>query len=333
MRSDYTQTILSQPHSLQRSAEHVRSQLADADPVPWLEGTLGVVGMGASAHAAHLMVDVMQRHGRRAVALSASDVMSADLAPQADCYVVVSESGSSVETVHAAQCLQRFPLLGVTNAPGSPLTEMVNLSVDLGCGTDSAVYTIGYTATLQAFALLADWLGVTGPDTDISGLPPLSKQLLAPDEDMTGWAQSTADARSVDVIGHGSHYCSAGEAALMVREVCRMPASCHDTFEYLHGPMEWLDTRSLCILFGSGREIELAEFIASTGAAVLLITSSTVSPDAVHTIRIPGVGPCATAVLEMLPIHLLLKVMGEHHGLTIDGFRYHQHDTKLSEQY
>lgn len=144
-------------------------------------------------------------------------------------------------------------------------------------------------------------------------------------------AERLARSRTVDVVGHGAHFGSAGEMALMIREACRLPSGCYDTYEYLHGPMEWLDEHGACIIFGSGREIELAEFVASTGAATVLVTQSQeqIAP-AVHVINIPQLGIAAAAVLETLPMHQLLRQVAAIRDLTIDGFRYQQDDRKVS---
>lgn len=331
MRADYMTTVLAQPESLRRSAQSVGSQLSRIDYTPWRSGMLGVVGMGASAHAAHLLAELLTRSGRRAVAVPASAYVDGS-GPRADSYVLVSESGESVETVHAAERLRGAPRLGLTNVPNSPLADEVDVHLDLDSGLDSAVYTIGYTATLQAFALIAGWLGVSGEDVEVSSLASLSSQVLdAQGSEFGSLAQELVSARSIDVVGHGIHYASAAEMALMVRETCRFPSSCHETFEYLHGPMEWLEQGSACVIFGAGREVELAEYVSRTGATTVLVADSQVNRlQGVHAVRIPRSGAAASVVLETLPMHLLLHEMAALRGLAIDGFRYHQDDRKLS---
>ena len=39
--------------------------------------------------------------------------------------------------------------------------------------------------------------------------------------------------------------------------------------------------------------------------------------------------PLAAAVLQMLPVQLLAWQLASRRGLAVDGFRYHQDDTKL----
>ena len=333
MRAEFTRTILRQPAALDTSAVEVRRQLAGLDPRPWQEGTLCVVGMGASAHASHLLVELLSRQGRRVTALSAGSFAGKDDSYRpADSYVLISESGESVEVLDAATRLHRVaPTLAITNAVPSPLTTVTDAHLDLRCGTDSAVYTVGYTTTLQALALLADWLGAPGPDTDLAQIPHHAGQLLEAGSDTAAVTARIGQARCVDVVGHGAHYGSAAEMALMIREACRLPSGCHDTYEYLHGPMEWLDKRSACIVFGAGREVELAEFVATTGATTVLATQANrATIPGVHVVTLPSLGLAATTVVETLPMHRLLRDIAASRNLTIEGFRYHQDDRKVS---
>lgn len=332
MRAEFVPTILRQPEALRTSAVEIRQQLAVLDPHPWQRGVLGVVGMGASAHAAHLLVEILSRQGRRAIALSAGSFTGGDGTRRpADSYVLISESGESVELLDAAAQLRDAPTLTITNTVPSPLTEATDAHLDLRCGTDSAVYTVGYTSTLQALAILAEWLGVDGPDVDVSSIAAHAGRLLEAGQGLDAVAERMARARAVDVVGRGAHLGSAGEMALMLREACRLPSGCYDTYEYLHGPMEWLGAESACLVFGSGREIKLAEFVAATGATTVLVTQSQqeIAP-AVHVIRTPSVGLAASIVLETLPMHQLLRQLAAIRHLAIDGFRYHQNDRKVS---
>lgn len=332
MRAEFTSTILRQPEALRTSAVEVRQQLAALDPRPWQDGVLGVVGMGASLHASRLLVELLSRQGRRATALSAGAFTGQDRTYRpADSYVLISESGESVEVIEAATQLRDAPTLAITNAVPSPLTNVTDAHLDLRCGMDSAVYTVGYTTTLQALALLTEWLGTAGPDSDVSQIPRYAEQLQEVDDGLAASADRIAQSRTVDVVGHGAHFGSAGEMALMIREACRLPSGCYDTYEYLHGPMEWLDSHSACIIFGSDREIELAEFVAGTGAATVLVTQSAQQPTpALHLIKMPPLGLAAATVLETLPMHQLLRHLAAARHLTIDGFRYHQNDRKIS---
>ena len=208
--------------------------------------------MGASSHASIAFVDRLVRHGRRAVKLDASDLMS--LAPGfdvADSYVFVSEGGRSRETIAAAQLAPTGRRLGLTNDPSAPFSQVVDAVISLGHGEDSPVYTIGYSSTLQAFGLLAtaidglddgdDWRALPGRVSDtLDSLGEKAKLIAARLEGLT----------SLDFVGSGTSLASTAEAALIFREATQTCTATYATYQYLHGPMEPLTSQQGCVLFG-----------------------------------------------------------------------------------
>lgn len=337
-RGEYRQTVVKQPELLAESARQVRTQLGDLDPSPWREKALGLVGMGASTHAAHMLTWVAGNQGVRAKNIDASSLMSVEGSNDlADAYIVTSESGESAETVYAAQRLFNRSVLGLTNVPGSSLSQNVGTQVVLGCGVDSGVYTIGYTATVQAFALIAEWLNVKGIDVDIHGLPDMAEKVLDATESKAEYiGNEMAFYRSVDVVGHGAHYGAAAETALLLREAARMPAAAYDTYQYLHGPMESVGKDTVCIIFGSGRELSLSTYLESaTAANTLLITDdcSAEEKSRLRVINVPSLGAAAMSIVEILPAQHVVGAIARRKGLAIGGFQFHQQDTKLSDEY
>jgi fructoselysine-6-P-deglycase FrlB-like protein len=329
---DYFEAVRSQPANLESSAAAVKDQLLSSDLTPWRKGSLAAIGMGASTHAGHALVDALRRQGRRALSVDASTAMlltgELDLA---DSYVFVSEGGRSTETVAVASRAPRGARLAMTNVPGSPLCEHADVVVALGHGADSKVYTVGYTATLQAFGMLAT--SVEGDDTlaEWAPLPSLAAQVLS----ASGTAASQAARRmvelwSVDFVGSGASFAAAAEGALLVRESTRVATAAFDTYQYLHGPMEALNVNRGCAIFGSRREVELARYTAAHGFQTLLVTTADVEPsDHLLVVRLPDASPMSRAVLEILPVQLLAGEIAKLKGLAIDGFIHHQDDTKL----
>lgn len=310
-----------------------RAQLAELDASPWQQGVLGLLGMGASTHAGHLLATLGGMHGLRVNNFDASVLAAGDgVFDLADAYVVTSESGESAETVRSVETLSgKRPTLGVTNASESTLSRVVDRQVDMSAGTDSPVYTVGYTATLQTFALVAEWLGLDGRAVDVQELPIQAAEILEnADPNVKDFGSDISSARMVDVVGHGIHYAAAAETALLLREACRVPATAYTTYQYLHGPMECIDRGAACIVFGSEREVSLADYLTTIGASVVLIGNG-VGAENTDTgiIQLPSSGAAASAVLEILPMHQLVGEVARRKGLSIHGFRYHQEDTKL----
>jgi len=333
---DFPDGIDAQPDVLARSAASVRQALGDlAAPAP---GELVVVtGVGANEHISRSAAAAWRAAGLRAVAVPASELMDpggGDVDSLADVYVALSESGRSAETVAA---MQRTSVrsVGVTNVADAPLAGVVDRLLLLDSGPDSPVYTTGYTATLQAVGLLGEhWAGLGGRVGDWSALPERAAQVLADSRSVVEEVRDAFDrARVVDVVGTGTAAASAGEGALVLREAARAHTAAHETYNYLHGPMEPLDPETACLLVGDGREVRLARDVSALGCPTLLVTSrADVDPEGLlHVVRIPETAsPLAAAALQILPVQVLAWALAEGRGLAVDGFRYHQDDTKLA---
>ena len=321
--------VRAQPEVLARSALAVQAALADVQALR-SDQLVALIGIGASEHIARSAAPAWRTAGIRAVALSASELLT-EGAPVADVYVALSESGRSAETVGA---LRRITArrVGITNGPDSPMTEVVDELVPLDSGPDSPVYTTGYTASLQAVGMLGGhWLGGVG---DWSMVPQQVTSVMARSTRVVDdIAQYFGDARMIDVIGSGTSTATAGEGALVLREAARAHTATHETYNYLHGPMESLDLQTACIVVGDGREVRLASEVSSLGCRTLLITSrADVHPtDHLAVVSLPPTAsPLARAVLEILPLQILAGRLADARGLRIDGFRYEQDDIKLA---
>jgi glucosamine--fructose-6-phosphate aminotransferase (isomerizing) len=320
---DYYEAVAAQPSRLEASAATVRAALNGLHLAPWRAGVLGVVSMGASHHAGHAFAHRLAGSGRRVVNVTASALLDAGRGDLADSYLFVSEGGRSRETIEAAQLVDG-PRLVLTNAPASPLGQVADAVIELGHGEDSKVYTVGYTATLQALGLLATALDGVDDRDDWAALP---GQLAA----LTSGAELEGVA-SIDFVGAAASYAAAAEGALLVRESARISTATYETYQYLHGPMEPLEASSGCVLFGDGREVPLAQYVAGTGARTVLITTADVPSTAgLQVVRVPDIPAMSRAVLEIAPVQVIAGDLARARGLAIDGFRHHQDDTKVDE--
>lgn len=326
----FSDGIAAQPDALARSAKSLRDAIGSLLP-PHPGDVIALVGIGASEYAAASAAPVWRDHGLRAFAVPASQLQRT-ATPLADLYVGLSESGRSAETVAALGQLSGTRRVGVTNFADSPLVAVVEDALFLDSGPDSPVYTTGYTATLQALGLLGEhW---SGQATDWSQLPEMAATVLVDTDPVVAEMRAVlAGARIVDVVASGASFTTAGEGALILRESARMLTASHDTYNYLHGPMEPLDPQTACVIIGAGRELRLAQDTSELGCPTLLITTSSevVSTKTLTVLTLPrAASPLAQAVLEILPLQQLGWAVASDRGLAVDGFRYHQDDTKLA---
>lgn len=329
---DYYEAVASQPANLERSAGVVSATLAELDLKPWRDGALAVAAMGASSHAGHALVHRLARYGRRALNIDASELVSygsgADIA---DSYVFVSEGGRSRETIEAANLVPAGARLGLTNTRESPLSAAVDAVLAVGHGPDSKVYTVGYTATLQAFGLLASAIDGHHDGEQWAAVPELVSQVLTDlEEASASFASRLVNVASVDFVGSGASRASAAEAALLFREATRTCTATYETHQYLHGPMECLTPRHATVIFGEVREIALSCYLARKGVTTLLVTAARVEEEKNLTVFcIPHTPGMSRAVLQALPPQLVAGELARLLSLRIEGFAYHQDDTKI----
>lgn len=168
------------------------------------------------------------------------------------------------------------------------------------------------------------------PTFDWTALPALvSSALAAP---LGAASAFLHEARLVDVVASGVKVATAGEGGLLLRESGRLHTAVHETRNYLHGPMEILDQQTTCLLIGDGREVQLAYDVLDYGTKVVLVTTQEVeSAEGLAVIKLPKASnDLAQAVLEMVVVQRLGWEVAQRRGLTVDGFRHRQSDTKVS---
>jgi fructoselysine-6-P-deglycase FrlB-like protein len=329
MSVGYLEDILAQPENLARSHETFTEALQGTDLSAFDADPLVLAGMGSSYFAAMSGACGLRAAGRPAFALSATELLEpgGDLLGAA--YVGISQSGKSAETVEGFSRVSA-PRLALTNTGSGPLSELADVALPIGSREDAAIAIRTYTATLAAIGALTGSLGAP-LDFDWDRLPDLVTGVLEDSAPAVDEAAERFDGMEVlDFVGRGSSLASAAEGALLTREAVRIPAAYMDTLQYLHGPLEVAEPGRGCVLFGSGREVRLAEDLASYGTSVLLITEALVaSTENLKVVRIPEVPDVLAPVLEIHPVQLLTHRMAGSRGLTADGFRHEQKDTKL----
>jgi fructoselysine-6-P-deglycase FrlB-like protein len=332
---DYYHAVAAQPESLERSALVVSECLAATDLGPWAQGLLVVAAMGAGSYAADALVHRLRSSSRRAMNISASELMALPANTSlADCFLFISESGRSRETIEAARRVPVGSRLVLTNATSSPLASLADAVIALDHGEDSAVSTVGYTATLQALGILATAIGRSVDEAalaDLAELPDRVRAVLgalaAPSAEV---AATIVSATSIDVVGSGASRAAACESALLLRESARFSASAHETHQFLHGPMEALTSKQACIVFGSEREVPLARYLARAAINTVLVTSQPVASEGnLSVLRIPFTTETSQSVLEIIPVQLIAGELAKLKDLGIGSFLFHQDDTKV----
>ncbi|MEU9191938.1 SIS domain-containing protein [Streptomyces hundungensis] len=318
-----------QPQALERVIAHVRRQLDEA-----ALSRLGtkrrplLAGIGASYAALAVPVEVLRDHGVPAQRVLSSEIEDGLRGFDTDLLIGVSQGGRSSETIAAFRAARDVPTLAVLNVTPSPLGQLADLTVDLGNEPDSYASTVGFTATVVALDLIAG--AVAGrTDDPWDGIASRVAAVRARATEVVGALRARA-ARCVaaDCVASGASRVSAEEAALLLREVPRMPAAASVTRNYLHGEMESAGN-TLHLVFGDGREVELARSLSSAGHLTLLITTQDVEvAENLGVIRLPRTAPSVRVVLETVVVQELVAALSEERGVPIESFVFANDDTK-----
>lgn len=329
---EFLDGVRAQPDYLAASRAMVAEALDGMDATVLRRGTTVVLGIGASGHAAAGFAARLRERGARAYAVSSGD----GTAGTADCYLALSYSGRSRETVELLGGLAGLggTRIGVTGHPEAPLASVVDRLVALGGATDTAVSTLSYTATVQALGMLADraW----GRRQAVwAELPGHASALLGDDTLADRVASAFAGVSCVDVVGAGARAGTAGAAALLLREAAHVPAAAYSLREYLHGPLEVAGPGHGALIFGEARAAALAHEMAGWGSPTVLVTSDPVdaggagggAPVVIHR---PAVAGPAGDVLDILPVQLAAAELATRAGLPI-ALRHMPADTKLKD--
>lgn len=340
-KTSFVDAMRSQPENLVVAYQSIHAALDVSEIVPWQPGeTVGIIAMGASNHSGNALVAVLAEAGIRAVNIVASDLELASSGYQpADHYVIVSESGRSPEPIAAARSLTPGRRIGITNVPDAQIADVLDVVVGLGGFDDSPVYTVGYTATLLAYGLLLDRVGVRPEGTRLGLVPQIVRETLGRyDKVAATIGRIAADASAIDTVGRGTSFASAAEAALLFREGLRVPSAAYETYQYLHGPMESAGNGTLLLLFGDGRELTVPDSVLDAGVRVVLVTTAPEQaiPSAGHAnLTIVPLDPeldgFIRAIVEIVLAQLILARASEHKPFPIEEFVYEQHDTKLTD--
>jgi fructoselysine-6-P-deglycase FrlB-like protein len=287
------------------------------------------VAIGASLAAACAPAWVLRSRGIHSWRLDAGDYplpFPASVHP----LIVVSQSGRSAETLAVLESVPPSLRYAVVNTNPSPIAHAATMVIDTGNIPDSYASTVGYTSTVAALGMIADaWDGgsVVPGWRDLPADLVTAERLLT--DQVSGLGSIFARVHSADFVGAGPSVGSAEAAALLFREVARLPSTGMGTRQYLHGAMESAGD-SAHVLFGDSRELEVAATLATAGHPVILVTAEPVAPRRnLAVVQIPRRPPAQRVILEALVMQILVAAAAAERAVNIDEFVFHHSDTKV----
>jgi glucosamine--fructose-6-phosphate aminotransferase (isomerizing) len=196
-------------------------------------------------------------------------------------FLAISQSGASPDLVTAARSAKEAGarVLALVNAPESPLAETADHIIALDAGVETSVAaTKSYLATLAALIhLVSHW---TADDELLAALARAPQSMAAAWE--LDWSPALAILERVPslyVLGRGLGLGAVEEAALKLKETCRLHAEGLSAAEARHGPMALVGEGFPVVIFTQNDEtqagvLSIAAEFAARGARVLLAGGS-----------------------------------------------------------
>jgi glutamine---fructose-6-phosphate transaminase (isomerizing) len=280
--------ILSQPQFWTECLKQLRQEnimpsirVLFGDSNEWL-----FIGCGSSYYIALSAAAVWTAvTGMQARALPASEILLfpdlAMTASQKQTAVLISRSGSTSETVRAAELLKQRHVrtLAVSCTRGNPLEELASHALSLpDCGEQSTVMTRSFTGMLLSLHYLAAFCSQNRKLLEcIDELPDLA---AAPLHDTNSRIREFVESRDFEdyvCLGQGPFYGLACETALKITEMSTSYAQSFHTLEFRHGPKSIVSPETLILFLlseqGYSAECDLLEEIKSLGGATIAIAN------------------------------------------------------------
>ena len=253
------QQIRSQPEALSAllTSSEVRRQVHEAAERLHRSRRLWVVGTGTSLHAAELGASLIQLSGRQAHAVPAMEFVDfAPLVGPQDGIIVITHTG---ETAYALSTRAQAFSAGLgpvlITKRGSSFPDAIE-TVDK---ETSDTYTVSYTTSVLALALLAKELGAESLDDAVLSRVPEAVAAAIADPSIDAITQPD---RLLLFVGAGPSAVTAREGALKLREASRFLSEGYDAEYLLHGSAVPLDARDRLVAIFPPDPSGLVEAIA-----------------------------------------------------------------------
>jgi fructoselysine-6-P-deglycase FrlB-like protein len=347
--------IAEQPEALSNTFDALLAQVDELAALGRDTGQVLFIARGSSDNAAVYGQYLCSARAGRLASLASPSLATAYRAVldlRGVLAVAVSQSGATEEIVTTLEWARRCGArtVAVTNAAGSPLTEVADLALITQAGEELAVpATKTYTTQLAAMAVLAlslqeggsgaeppDGAGIgvqapRGPGLGVGalrGVPGAVAAMLEVAPAAEALAERLVEVGTLVVSGRGYAYSTALEVALKLKETCYLTAVGLSYADLVHGPIAVVDhdTPALLVAAGDGPILPemtgLARRIAGTGADVYGIGGD---PEFVDVCRSALPGPALPEHLApfalIVPGQLLVEALARAKGLDPDAPR------------
>jgi len=249
--------------------------------------TVLTIARGSSDHAAaYAAYLIMSRLGRIVASLPMSLVtlLNAPLQANNALAIAISQSGQSPDVIEPIRYFRQggATTVALVNDAGSPLATSAEWCMPLHAGPElSVAATKSFIAGLVAGAQLAGhWQNDANFLAALADLPEALAGAIHPDWDEA--IEVLTPSNNIMVVGRGTGFPVALEAALKFKETSTIQAEAFSGAEIKHGPMALIDDGYPLLIFATRGPtqaglITLAEEMRGRGARVLLAAPTDVA--------------------------------------------------------
>ncbi|MCC7174805.1 MAG: SIS domain-containing protein [Bryobacterales bacterium] len=330
----FVRDLLEQPQALSDTLDYLETvEFPDNLPGQLSRGRFRRVvltGMGASYHALVPLYLRLAAHGFAPLLVETSELvhyLPAAVVPD-NLVIAVSQSGRSAEMVRLLELAGgNVPVLAVTNTPSSPLAASARYLVELRAGTEAAVSSKTYIASLAAL----EWLGARLTDSSVdralhslrSACDPM-RAYLAHWTSHVEWLAAFAEGMDrLFLVGRGRSLSSAGEGGLILKEAARFHAEGMSSAAFRHGPLEIAGPGvAVCVFAGEPPTVHLnrrlADDLLRCGSKAAWIGGDADS----GALRIAAPDSATLPLLEILPVQMLALALASRTGHEPGVFRH-----------
>ena len=313
---NYLNDLIHQPQALRETLTALRGQtIPSSIPNRLADGSLRrivLTGMGSSCHVFHPLQQALVRRGLDAYLVETSELLYSmpGLLKPDTLVIAASQSGRSAEII---TLLERragaFPMLGVSNTPGSPLAAQTDGCLLTQAGEEFTVSCKTYLAMLAALSCLEALLlgDDTAPVLDEleAAVPAVGAYLSQLDQHVADLKGLFARTRDLFFVGRGPSLAAVGLGGLINKEAAHAHSEGLSSASFRHGPFEMVGPESFVIIYeGEGYAAELNrklyDDVTAAGIPAGWVSEQSTTP----VFRLPKAPSRARPLLEALPAEM-----------------------------
>lgn len=301
------------------------------------------LGCGTSYHAALAVRPLFEQYTRQRIFVEVASDFN-DRKPvifRNDICILISQSGETADTLAALDLCRRAGAfcVGINNTPGSSLSRGTDCGVHLNSGAEVGVAsTKAYTSSILVLLMILLLMMEDSKKLDAERRAALQTLLRTPDDvrltleladQVKGLAPIVCKQKSIIVLGRRTHFATARETALKVKELTYIHSEGLLTGEIKHGPLALIDEDAFVIFFATGEDDQMMaaaqsslEQIKARGAKVLIVgyreDKEKLEPMADYLLLVPKTSQWTQMIINIIPMQLLAYYMAVYKGINVD---------------